>query len=290
MTKIRTTLIVILALLCVTVTAADAGSNFHKSTGSKKSLHTCVHEHEQMPDFIIVGGEEVEVWMFNFLYQMEVRGKKKTNTIYTLEGLTVTLWPLPEYLAQVTQPIDIGHIPVPVTFEVELLGSNVVPGPVDSPASALARLTFYPATNTLEWFVTVSGVSGETITGLHVHQGGVGEGSHVHALDLANAPFTQLSGSGQLSAENVDRLYDGTLYLNLHSTQYTTGVARGQLVLPVAPSAEHEGQGEISPPSTGDAGLTATAVDVEGDASLLAALVWLAVLTTGSLAVVRRRA
>ncbi|MBN1253703.1 MAG: hypothetical protein JXA50_00300 [Deltaproteobacteria bacterium] len=70
-----------------------------------------------MPDFIIVGGEEVEVWMYNFIYQMEVRGKKKTNNIYTLESLTVTLWPFPEYIAQTTQPIDIWHIPVPVTFE-----------------------------------------------------------------------------------------------------------------------------------------------------------------------------
>ncbi|RLB04377.1 MAG: hypothetical protein DRG50_08975, partial [Deltaproteobacteria bacterium] len=55
--------------------------------------------------------------MFNFFYQIEARGKKKTKDIYTLENLIVTLWPLPEYIARTTQGIDINNIPVPVTFE-----------------------------------------------------------------------------------------------------------------------------------------------------------------------------
>jgi hypothetical protein len=162
-----------------------------------------------------------------------------------------------------------------VTFDVSLSGANVVPTPVSSAASAFARFTFDPATRRIEYTVWVHGVNAGLITGLHVHRGTARE-TGGHSFDILTAGPTDkliFTGSTVLASEDVARLASGALYLNLHTTDYPPGAARGQLVLPSAekhddhdhePEAARPSTG-VRPPSTGDGGLAAES-EVRGEA------------------------
>jgi methionine-rich copper-binding protein CopC len=159
------------------------------------------------------------------------------------------------------------HLSVPETWVVELLGANQVPEPVDSPVSGLARLTFDPATRSLTYAITVSGVSPSLITAAHLHFGGPDE-TGPHAFDFINEGFTQVSGTTVLEHDAYHALCEGNLYINLHSVEHPDGAARGQVQVPSIAAAFADGS-SITPPSTGDAGLVGGAGNGSG---LLAAL------------------
>lgn len=187
-----------------------------------------------------------------------------------------------------------------VSFAVQASGANEVPA-VSSGGAANAQFHFDDETNELRYSVAIVGLSASEVTAAHIHRGAAGENGPI-AYPLAEEGFVQIAGSVTLSDEDVALLMAGELYLNVHSEDFPGGFARGQLILPevaasddseeAGPTAEPEGTEEVAgtsdvtPPSTGDAGLAES-----GGTGWVAAAVLLTLIGGGSTALlVRSRA
>ena len=122
----------------------------------------------------------------------------------------------------------------PISFSVQLRGAEEIP-PVQTTGSGVADLTYDPATRTVTWTVTCSGLSG-TATMVHFHgpasrgekgavqlwlskQGSVVEGGRV-------------AGQATLTPEQADQFTAGRWYVNVHTQTNPGGEIRGQVVLP----------------------------------------------------------
>ena len=163
-----------------------------------------------------------------------------------------------------------------VTIDVTAVGAQENP-PVTSEGYAIGRFTYDSATKVLTYAVTVNGLSSGLVTSSHIHRGATGvNGPIVYTLSAVG--FTQIAGSITLTADDVADLEAGRLYFNIHSTANPGGAARGQILLPKAGAA-------ITPPSTGDAGLSGSS-----GASLLPLAGLVLAFGAGSLALARRHA
>lgn len=170
-----------------------------------------------------------------------------------------------------------------VSFVVQAAGANHVPV-VSSGGAANAQFYFDDETNELTYSVGIVGVASDEVTGAQIQRGMSGEEGPV-AYTLADEGFTQITGSLELSDEDVDALMAGGLYLNVLSVDFPEGFARGQLLPEATTSDEADesmtgsqtvdpadadatadeaddevaedvsGAAEVSPPNTGDAGL-----------------------------------
>jgi CHRD domain len=120
-----------------------------------------------------------------------------------------------------------------IPIQAYLTGAGEVP-PNNSPAKGLMTGTFDTDTNTLEWTVTYSGLSGAPI-GAHFH----GPVSYLGLTPEENAPIqvgtpgnlaSPFHGVAQISADQAKDLKDGRYYFNLHSTKIPGGEIRGPVV------------------------------------------------------------
>lgn len=110
-------------------------------------------------------------------------------------------------------------------FKATLKGSSEVP-PNQSTASGNCTLTY---NNAAKDFTAVTSYSGITPSMGHIHIGIVGQNGPVVF------PFTNLASpitfnSGTLTSEQISDLFNGSLYVNLHTTAYPGGEIRGQLI------------------------------------------------------------
>jgi hypothetical protein len=199
-----------------------------------------------------------------------------------------------------------------VTFVVQAAGANQVPV-VSSGGAANAQFYFDDETNELTYSVGITGVSSDEVTGAQIQRGAAGEAGPV-AYTLADEGFTQITGSLDLSADDVDALMAGGLYLNVLSVDFPEGFARGQLLPEATISNEADesmtgsqsadeasddatadeadeaaaeedvsAAADVSPPNTGDAGLA----DSRGT-NLMPAVILLTLLGAGTAALVIR--
>jgi hypothetical protein len=120
-----------------------------------------------------------------------------------------------------------------IPIQATLTGGGEVP-PNDSPAKGLMVGTFDTDTNTLEWTVTYSGLSGGPI-GAHFH----GPVSYLGLTPEENAPIqvgtpgnlaSPFHGEAKIDATQAQDLKDGRYYFNLHSTKIPGGEIRGPVV------------------------------------------------------------
>jgi CHRD domain len=120
-----------------------------------------------------------------------------------------------------------------IPIQATLTGAGEVP-PNNSPAKGLMQGTFDTDTNTLEWTVNYSGLSGAPI-GAHFH----GPVSYLGLTPEENAPIqvgtpgnltSPFHGIAQISADQAKDLKDGRYYFNLHSTKIPGGEIRGPVV------------------------------------------------------------
>ena len=120
-----------------------------------------------------------------------------------------------------------------IPIQATLNGAGEVP-PNNSPAKGLMQGTFDTDTNTLEWTVNYSGLSGAPI-GAHFH----GPVSYLGLTPEENAPIqvgtpgnltSPFHGIAQISADQAKDLKDGRWYFNLHSTKIPAGEIRGPVV------------------------------------------------------------
>jgi hypothetical protein len=186
-----------------------------------------------------------------------------------------------------------------ISFSVQAAGANEVPA-VSSGGAANAQFTFDTETNVLTYILSVTGVPESEVTAAHIHRGEVGENGDV-AYPLAEEGFTQTTGTVTLSDDDVELLFSGGLYVNVHSEDFPEGFARGQMILPegAAPDEDDEdedaegtpgasptatGTSPVTPPNTGDGGLSGGS----GMSLLLPAALLVALLGIGSGAVLIR--
>jgi hypothetical protein len=113
-------------------------------------------------------------------------------------------------------------------FEANLAGFNEVP-PTQTVASGVVSMRMVAADGVLEVTFTASNLSA-TMTGAHIHLGGVGENGGV-SVNLAptGSSFTKtydITGNTAV----VDALRNGDAYVNVHTSAYPAGEIRGQVL------------------------------------------------------------
>ncbi len=128
----------------------------------------------------------------------------------------------------VTTP-SLVHPPEPLTFEVETARAEETT-PTEIGPSALSRFTLDWYTLNLEYSMSVAGVLDAEVLGSHIHRGTLDEpGPMIHLL--GGRGEAGASGTIKLSAEDLQDLLQGNLYVDVHTTGYVEGV-RSQLIEP----------------------------------------------------------
>jgi hypothetical protein len=173
-----------------------------------------------------------------------------------------------------------------ITLEGVATGAEENP-PVTGPGSVRVRFIFDDVAKTITYSATVNGLSQDQVTAAHFHRAARGSNGPI-IINLSLVPFTQISGTVQLTDDQVADLRAGNLYFNAHSKDNPGGFARFQLVLPAAP-APAATVPAITAPSTGDAGLK-TQSDGGSTWWPFAALIAAGTAGLGTLALARRRA
>ena len=113
-------------------------------------------------------------------------------------------------------------------FKADLSGTSEVP-PVTSPGTGSATAALDPATKTLTWTVTYSGLSGPATAG-HIH-GPAAPGANAGVLIPFKPPLeSPIKGSATLTDAQISDLEAGRTYINLHTAAHPPGEIRGQLV------------------------------------------------------------
>jgi hypothetical protein len=120
-----------------------------------------------------------------------------------------------------------------IPIQATLSGGGEVP-PNDSPAKGLMQGTFDTDTNTLDWTVTYSGLSGPAIAA-HFH----GPVSYLGLTAEENAPIqvgtpgnlaSPFHGAAKIDDTQAKDLKDGRWYFNVHSNKFVAGEIRGPVV------------------------------------------------------------
>jgi hypothetical protein len=115
-----------------------------------------------------------------------------------------------------------------LTIDVELGAVQVFPK-TDSTANGTGQLTFNVVSGAVSGGVTLSGV---TATIAHIHRGIAGTNGPV-IVDLVqsgtDANRWDVISGGTLTADQVDALLAGELYVNVHSAAHPGGEIRGQI-------------------------------------------------------------
>ena len=111
-----------------------------------------------------------------------------------------------------------------------LTGSAEVPTPADPDATGTATVNVDVTKREVCYEVAVQKI--DRPTGLHIHEGEAGEnGDVVVPLTTPTASDTTTTGCANADAALLGRLTanPGNFYVNVHSTTYPQGAARGQL-------------------------------------------------------------
>jgi hypothetical protein len=118
-----------------------------------------------------------------------------------------------------------------VALQATLDSVQEVPPPdVDSPApTGTAELQLLPEDGTLEFQITFQNLTGPPVAA-HVHEGALGvPGAVVITLDTAALASGSVATS--LTEEQLATLFDGGMYVNIHTARNPGGEIRGQIGL-----------------------------------------------------------
>jgi CHRD domain len=117
------------------------------------------------------------------------------------------------------------------TFAATLNAASEVP-PNQSPATGSATVTLDPATNTITWSGTFSGLTGPA-TAAHIHgpaPAGKNAGVVLWISTKGSAFDSPFKGTAQLTPEQAADLTAGNYYVNIHTAANPGGEVRGQLM------------------------------------------------------------
>lgn len=118
---------------------------------------------------------------------------------------------------------------VPTRMGATLSGDNEIPA-VTGPATGQVEATWAPASQTLSWKITHSGLSGAP-TGGHFHGPAPQNETGPVALPITGSLASPIEGTAQLNAEQAAELTTGRWYVNLHTAANPGGEIRGQLMV-----------------------------------------------------------
>ena len=114
-----------------------------------------------------------------------------------------------------------------VTYKATLDGKSETP-PTGSTGAGSLTAQFDPATKTLTWTITYSGLTGPAIAA-HFHgPAPVGKPAGV-LVPIKSALDSPIQGSATLTDEQAKALEDGLIYFNIHTAANKGGEIRGQL-------------------------------------------------------------
>jgi CHRD domain len=116
-------------------------------------------------------------------------------------------------------------VPALAVFSCVLDGTQAVP-PTNSPATGCGWLELDPGPSTASFHVSVAGLS-SPVTGAHLHAGVTGEAGAVVST-IPGGP-TLWTGAVSLGSGEVDALYRGNLFFDVHTTSHPLGEIRGQI-------------------------------------------------------------
>lgn len=118
-----------------------------------------------------------------------------------------------------------------VTLVASLLGKDEVPGPGDANGGGTAIVTLDPRRNTISYSIAVGGLQG-TVTMAHIHKGAAGASGPVVVPLMAPAPDS-ITGGVTASHRLIESIAHNpaNYYVNVHTTSFPGGAARGQLSL-----------------------------------------------------------
>ena len=110
-------------------------------------------------------------------------------------------------------------------FKTMLVGPSEVPSTY-SLAIGATTLTFNESTKR---FVAVTTYTGLTPTAGHIHNAPAGvNGDVVFSFEITASPITYQSVV--LTQQQINELFNGRMYVNLHTAEYPEGEIRGQLI------------------------------------------------------------
>jgi len=148
------------------------------------------------------------------------------------------------------------------TIDVSLGAAEVFP-PTDSTATGEGQLTFDLVTGAVSGGVTLTGI---TATLAHIHGGIAGTNGPVLVDFLPSAGDSnrwEVEAGDALTAEQVDALLAGQLYVNVHSAAHPGGEIRGQIKPPgISVAIAGLSSSNVVPPVTNTAnGFAAMTID-----------------------------
>ena len=118
-----------------------------------------------------------------------------------------------------------------VAYRADLKASSEVP-PNQSSGSGSVTITFDPASKSLTWDGSFSGLTGPA-TAAHIHgpgEPGKNAGVLVWISEKGKPLASPFKGSATLTDEQVGYLNSGLLYVNVHTAANPGGEIRGQIV------------------------------------------------------------
>jgi CHRD domain len=116
----------------------------------------------------------------------------------------------------------------PTVFNVNLTGTQEVPGPGDLAGTGTALITVDPNGTQICFTLTQSGIEG--VTAAHIHEGKAGVSGPV-AVTLTPPTSGTSEGCVNADATVIKNLSAGTrsYYVNFHTTAFPDGAIRAQL-------------------------------------------------------------
>ncbi|MDQ3015723.1 MAG: CHRD domain-containing protein [Bacteroidota bacterium] len=140
------------------------------------------------------------------------------------------LLPLLLILSTICSPAWADHLSSSLLFTARMNGGNEVPA-VSTDAEGLGIISFDQKKSTLYVNVSLSSLSG-AITGIHIHEGAVGENGPV-IFNLT--PFlngNRVKGTIQnITRDQFAKFVSGAYYMNAHTAENPGGEIRGQVLL-----------------------------------------------------------
>lgn len=117
-------------------------------------------------------------------------------------------------------------LPALAVFSCTLDGAQEVPA-TGSSAAGCGWLEFNPSTSSLTFQFSVAGLS-SPVMAAHIHGGVTGEAGPI-IFPIAGGPTLWTGATAPLGAADIDALYRGNLYINVHTTNFPLGEVRGQI-------------------------------------------------------------
>jgi len=162
---------------------------------------------------------------------------KKANLFYTLYISIVSLILFSGCSGDGDDSGPSNPIEPPVTlvetFQIDLSAQYSIPANTSSNATGMATLELF-SDNSLKYSITVSGMANaDELTTAHIHMADL-VSTGIISMTLVNGTDRTFNGntaSGSINISNQDKniLQGNDIYLNVHSNNYPSGLARGSI-------------------------------------------------------------